>query len=106
MFKVGDKVKCIPGEESTLFGHELIYGKIYTITNIISFCVFICLDGDETKTYNVDRFELVVSKKMPMATAYSGPLGYVPVDIVIKQPHKCSCVFRDLLMNGCKCGGI
>lgn len=107
MFKVGDKVKWIAGQESKYWVHKLIDDKTYTVTKMTRpNSLFIYLDGDKIKAYSVSRFELVESKKMPMATTYSGLFEPTHLAAITKQPHKCSCVFRDLLMNGCKCGGI
>jgi hypothetical protein len=54
MFKVGDRVRCIDCEPE--YGHKLSPNSSYTITYISK--PYLKLDNDNTKTYEINRFEL------------------------------------------------
>jgi hypothetical protein len=114
MFKAGDKVKCIGLGVYT--GEFLRLGSIYEVVSSIAF------PGSNTEwltignthkiigSYPSSQFELVSESPNHDLTwiveTFTLEQGGIQGNPIPATPHKCKCVFRDLLMNGCKCGGV
>ena len=89
-FKVGDLVVCTP--EIIWLAQEMgiTDGRAYRVESV-SEC-FIEFKNDLGKMYIWHREHFRLQEPT--------------VNTTVKEPQKCSCEMRDLLMVGCKCGGV
>ena len=101
--RVGDKIRFLidrPFYASTVRRGDV--GTIVRIDNPNSFIYVIASIGISEWAAETNSLGIVWEYLNNSETK----LGAAIQTVVSNQPHKCSCVFRDLLMNGCVCGGI
>lgn len=92
MFKVGDEV--IYTEKNGIF---FTYGKTYTVLEVDNYnCI--TLNADDGKPWTVPSLYVILNNFVARTN--------LNISNSPTEKHKCNCNFRDLLMNGCKCGGI
>lgn len=107
-FKVGDKVR---------FTHKTPFisvpsQTVYTVKELNKILGFYTVKLDNDAEYLEDLLELVPD------LAYQFTMGmsefkkiyqdqdFCPIDSKPLVSRKCSCVWRDVYMHGCKCGGV